>query len=209
MEKSPIFEKTYKNYLSQIARLDLETLEDKLGIQVSEGKAIIPFFGKPYTVYGEGIYGPGGKKPHLSASVILCKYLLMCPQYEPKENDWVTYKDFKDAAPLIHAFSTTVTRPISEMFSGRLAELERAAQKIGGYTPSESFAYDVSIKFDVLPKVPLLLLFNDKDEEFPAQCSVLFERRTEKYLDMECVAMVGMLLYENLKAVTKFDQVFS
>ena len=55
------------------------------------------------------------------------------------------------------------------------------------------------MQFDALPKVPLLLLFNDNDAEFPAQCLLLFEKRTEKYLDMECVAMVGMLLYEYLK----------
>ena len=48
-------------------------------------------------------------------------------------------------------------------------------------------------------KKPLLLLFNDKDEEFPAQCTVLFEKRTETYLDMECVAMVGMLFFDYLK----------
>jgi len=28
---------------------------------------------------------------------------------------------------------------------------------------------------------------------------VLFERRAENYLDMECLAMVGMLLFEYLK----------
>jgi hypothetical protein len=203
MEKSPIFEKTYRDYLAQVGGLDLKALEDKLGIQVYEGKATIPFFGKPYTVSGDGIYGPGGKKPHLSASVILCKYLLMCPEYEPGEADWVSFKDFNDAAPLIHAFGTTVTDPISKMFSGRPSALERASKKIGGYPPAESFSYDVSIKFDVLPKVPLLLLFNDKDEEFPAQCSVLFERRIEKYLDMECVAMVGMLLYSYLSNLSR------
>jgi hypothetical protein len=43
------------------------------------------------------------------------------------------------------------------------------------------------------------MLFNDADEEFPAQCAVLFERRAENYLDMECLAMVGMLLFEYLK----------
>ncbi|MGD8762104.1 MAG: DUF3786 domain-containing protein [Desulfobacteraceae bacterium] len=48
-----------------------------------------------------------------------------------------------------------------------------------------------------------MLLFNDKDEEFPAQCSVLFERRTENYLDMECVAMVGMLLYNYLSDLSR------
>jgi hypothetical protein len=55
------------------------------------------------------------------------------------------------------------------------------------------------MQFDALPKVPLLLLFNDQDDEFPAQCGVLFEKRTEKFIDMECLAMVGMLFFEYLK----------
>jgi hypothetical protein len=206
MERSPIFEKTYKDYLARIADLNLKKLEGKLGIQVAGNKAIISFFAKPYTVSGAGISGPENQKPHLSTSVILCKYLLMCPESEPKEDNWVSFKDFKDAAPLIHAFATTVTNPVSKLFSGRLSELETAGKKIGGYTPTETFAYDVCIKFDVLPKVPLLLLFNDKDEEFQAQCSVLFEKRTEKYLDMECVAMVGMLLCEYLKTEISDEQ---
>jgi hypothetical protein len=55
------------------------------------------------------------------------------------------------------------------------------------------------MQFNALPKIPVLMLFNDTDDEFPAQCAVLFERRAEKYLDMECLAMVGMLLFEYLK----------
>jgi len=47
--------------------------------------------------------------------------------------------------------------------------------------------------------VPLLLLFNDQDGEFPAPCGVLFEKRTEKFMDMVCLAMVGMLFFEYLK----------
>ena len=203
MDKSPIYEKTYQDYLTQIADLDLKALKDKLGIQVSEDNAVIPFFGRPYTVSGRGIKGPEGRKPHLSTCVILCKYLLMCPSHEPRGADWVTFKDFKDAAPLINSFATTVANPISRMYSGRLSALESACKKIGGYLPAETFSYDVSFKFDALPRVPLLLLFNDQDAEFPAQCSVLFERRTEKYLDMECVAMLGMLLCEYLKLIEK------
>jgi len=55
------------------------------------------------------------------------------------------------------------------------------------------------VQFPALPKIPVLMLFNDADEEFPARCRVLFERRAENYLDMECLAMVGMLLFEYLK----------
>ena len=201
MKKSPIFEKTYQGYLTQIADLDFTKLEDLLGIQASGNGAIINFFGKPYEVSGSGISGPEGSKPHLSTCVILCKYLLMCPPYEPLGTSWVTFNDFKDAAPLINSFATTVTNPLAKLYSGRSSALESACKKIGGYPPVETFPYDVSIQFDALPRIPLLLLFNDRDEGFPAHCSVLFEKRTESYLDMECVAMVGMLLCEYLKAV--------
>jgi hypothetical protein len=202
MERSPIFEKTYNDYLTRIADLNFKALKDKLGIRVNENKAIIPFYGRHYTISAAGIIGPSGNKPHLSTSVILCKYLLMCPQTEPKEENWVSFKDFKDAAPLIHAFAATVTTPISKLFSGRISALERACRQLGGYRPAETFAYDVCMKFNVLPKVPMLLLFNDRDAEFPAQCAVLFEKRTEMYLDMECVAMVGMRLHDYLRADT-------
>ena len=60
------------------------------------------------------------------------------------------------------------------------------------------------MQFDALPKVPLLLLFNDRDEEFPAQCGVLFEKRTGKFIDMECLAVVGMLFFEYLKKENRF-----
>lgn len=199
MEKEHVYDQTYNDYLSRIAGIDLKFAADKLDLRMSGDEVIIPFFGKSYRVSAEGIADPAGKQPHLSISVILCKYLLMCPLVVPLGGNWMSFKDFKDAAPLIQAFFNTVTVPIAESFSTRLVDLERAAKKFGGYPPADDFPYDLSLQFDALSKVPLLLLFNDKDEEFPAQCSVLFEKRVEKMLDMECLAMVGMLFCEYLK----------
>ncbi|MGD1973794.1 MAG: DUF3786 domain-containing protein [Desulfobacterales bacterium] len=200
MEKKHIFDKTYKDYLSRIADLDFPFIADKLGIQMDGQEAIISFFDKRYRMSAKGITDLSNRQPHLSVSVILCKYLLMCPMIEPLGGNWMSYKDFKDAAPLIQAFYNTVTQPIAETFSSRLAKLENAGKKIGGYLPTDEYPYDLAMQFDALPKVSILLLFNDKDEEFPAQCSVLFEKRAEKFLDMECLAMVGMLFSEYLKA---------
>jgi hypothetical protein len=199
MEKEHVYQQTYKDYLSRIAAIDLKFAADKLDLQMSGDAVIIPFFGKSYRVSTQRIADPTGKQPHLSISVILCKYLLMCPMIVPLGGNWMSFKDFKDAAPLIQAFFNTVTLPLADSFSARLGDLESAAKKIGGYPPADDFPYDLSLQFDALSKVPLLLLFNDKDEEFPAQCSVLFEKRVEKLLDMECLAMVGMLFFKYLK----------
>ena len=197
-EKSKVFEQTYEDYLTQIAELDFNFIAPTLGADVDGEAIVIPFFGEPYRISPQGIADSSGKKPHLSICVILCKYLLMCPFIEPLGGNWMAFKDFKDAAPLVHAFSNTVTRPIAETFSGRLPALDKSAKNMGGYPPGENFPYDLSLQFDALPKLPLLLLFNDQDEEFPAQCGVLFEQRTEKFIDMECLAMVGMLFCEYL-----------
>jgi hypothetical protein len=120
---------------------------------------------------------------------------------EPLGGNWMSYRDFKDAAPLIQAFYNTVTQPIAETFSSQLAKLENAGKKIGGYPPADEYPYDLAMQFDALPKVPMLLLLNDKDDEFPAQCSVLFEKRAQKFLDMECLAMVGTHFFRNLKVL--------
>ena len=169
-------------------------------MKIDGHQVVIPFFGKLYELSAKGITDSSNRQPHLSVSVILCKYLLMCPMIEPLGGNWISYKDFKDAAPLIQAFYSTVTQPIAETFSGRLAELETAGKKIGGSPPVDEYPYDLAMHFDALPKVPMLLLFNDKDDEFPAQCSVLFEKRAQKFMDMECLAMVGMHFFEYLKA---------
>jgi len=46
-----------------------------------------------------------------------------------------------------------------------------------------------------------LLLSPDEpnaDEDFPADCSLLFEKQAARYLDMECLAMIAMVLAERL-----------
>ena len=199
MEKSSVFEETYNNYLAQIAGLDFEKIADRLGAEMDGDELIIPVYGNPMRISTAGISDPSGKQPNFSVCVILFKYLLLCPGDDPLEKDWVSFKDFKDSAPFSGAFVNYTEAPLAKYFSGRLKDLKAACRDIHGHPPTATFSYDLSMRFNALPKIPVLLLFNDVDDEFPAQCMVLFERRAENYLDMECLAMVGMLLFEYLK----------
>jgi hypothetical protein len=199
MEKSSVFEETYHNYLAQITELDFKKIADQLGAKVVGDELIIPFFGKAYRISAEGITDPSGNRPNFSVCVVLFKYLLLCPDHDPGENSWVSFKDFKDSAPFSGAFVNYTEAPLAKYFSGHLKDLEAACREIHGHPPVAKFSYDLCMQFKALPKIPLLMLFNDADEEFSAQCAVLFERRAENYLDMECLAMVGMLLFEYLK----------
>jgi hypothetical protein len=198
-DRSPAFERTYKDYLEQVAKIDVRSIKEKLGVRVEGNAAIIPLFGKQIRVSPRGIIDQSGQRPSFDICVILCKYLLLCPDSIPKETEWVAYRDLKDAGPLNVYFANDVERSIAARFSGRLRELETAGRALGGSPPEMEFSNDLSIRFEALPRVSLLMLYNDADEEFPAQCSVIFEKRAERYLDAECLAMVGRLLLINLE----------
>jgi len=199
VEKPSVFKETYQNYLAQIGKIDLDSRAEKLGGRVEKEEMVLFFFGQPYRISSRGITDPSGKQPLMGISVVLCKYLLLCPDIASLDKEWVSYRDFKDSAPLVHSFVNHTERPIARHFSNRLDDLAAACEKLGGRDPDLDLNYQLIMKLYPLPKVPVLLLFDDIDEEFPAQCKVLFERRAEQYLDPECLAIIGTLLNNFLK----------
>ncbi len=198
-DEMTVYERTCRGYLDEIFRIDCSSGFERLGVRAEGNGLIVPFFGKPYRVAVNGIFDPSGVQPSHSVSVVLCKYLLLCPDIQPAGDDWVSYRDFKDAAPLAGAFANNVERAVARNFTGKLTELQGACLKLGGYSPRVSLSYQLAMQFDALPKVPILLLFNDLDSEFPAKGSVLFERRAYKYLDAESLAIVGWAFSDYLK----------
>jgi hypothetical protein len=197
--KAPIFEETVRNYLAQVAQIDLAGIAETLAITVEQGKALIPFLGKTYRVSSRGVFDASDLEPIHAIRIVLCRYLLLAPPALPREGeDWVSYKDFKDAAPFVTGFVNNSERAIARNFTGRLEPLREAAGRLGALPPPLLLSYQFTARIEALPRIPLLLLFNDEDEDFPAQCTLLFERRAEKYLDMECLAIIGWLLADFL-----------
>lgn len=109
---------------------------------------------------------------------------------------------FQRLRPPGHLLANDVEGAIVDAFAGRLDELAKAAEFLGGYPPEEEFPYDACYRFDALPKIPMLLLFNDVDDEFPAKCTILFQASAEVYLDGECLGMLGAQLAGRLVLLT-------
>lgn len=199
LQDKAVFDEIYRDYLEQVSRIDLKTIKDPLGVNVAGQDAVVPLFGRDYRVSGLGIFDPEGRRPSHSVSVVLCKYLLLCPESEPAASEWVAYRDFKDAGPFVYGFRVNAEENIAKTFAGRMKVLEELSGGFAGEPSRDNYPGDLRMHFCALPHVPMLMLFNDEDEEFPSQCSLLFERRAQHYLDMECLALCGWILAEWLK----------
>ena len=197
--EAPVFEEIYRDYLARVRTVDTAERAALLGVSAADGRIEIPLYNRTYTVTPEGIESPEGNKPHHAVSVILCQYILLCPNSPATETELVTFKDFMDAAPFVGGFRNSAEAPIAKHFAGSMASLEECAAKLGGKPCPTEVSCDLALRFPALPKVPIYLLFNDEDDEFPADCTLLFQRGAEKHLDMECLAMLGGILAEWLK----------
>ncbi len=198
-ERSEVFERTYRHYLDQVVDLDFGVIGPRLGLREEGDGVVVPFFRAPYRVTREGVRDAAGRRPPFPVCLVICKYLLMAPPPAAGGVEWVAYRDFKGSAPLHGYFSNNAERTVSDHFAGRADRLARAADRLGGRPPEEDFPYDVSRVFEILPELPALLLFNDGDAEFPAASSTLFQRRAERFLDMECLAIAGEMLAARLR----------
>jgi hypothetical protein len=189
-----VFEQTYHAYLAQIRGLDLRERAAPLGAGLVTDGLVIPFYGEPHHITAQGLFRASGAPANFAVSVVLCRYVLQCPAQNPPDGGWVTYREFKNAGPLVGYFTANTNKIIETSFSGRRADLPAAAARLGARPFADGSAHDLSLQFDMLPRVPVLLRFNDRDDEFPAQSAVLFRESAEAYLDMESLAIGGTFL---------------
>ena len=195
-----VYEQTFCQYLDQLKSLEFEGKQELLGVTLDDGAVMIPYFGQVIRFDGDGLTDEAGNRPDFSDCVVLCRYLIMCPSFESKAKDWVAYRDFPDAGPLTVFWADAVERPLAKSFSGHLSTLSTACASVGGRAADMDITCDLCWRFMPLPKMPLLLIFNDADEDFPASASLLFEKRASSYLDAESQAILGHGLTQRLLA---------
>ena len=70
-----------------------------------------------------------------------------------------TYREFRDAGPLMSYFTTNTHKIIETTFAGDIPALKKASESLGGVPYDDGSSHDISIKFDFLPKIPVLLRF--------------------------------------------------
>jgi hypothetical protein len=199
MEKmAPVFKKIYADYLARVTALDLTNQSEHLGITVHGDIITIVFFNETHTITPDKVMDARGNQPTHAVSVILCNYLLQCPEFQDLDRRMMTYKDFPDAIPYVQGFYNTAEKPVSLYFAGKKDLLADRSSCLGGTFTDLEISCDLACRFHALPQVPIFMTFNDTDEEFPAECKLLFEKRAASYLDMECLAMIGMILADRL-----------
>jgi hypothetical protein len=164
---------------------------------VERDAARIPLFGHDCLIRSGGVYSDG-RKVDTIGSIIVVRYLLQAGT-GTLSRTWVPYRDLKDGAQFSSYIKANIEDKIGQAFSGRRAVLQERLSALGAAEGESEVRADIAAVLHPIPKVPVLCLFWESDEEFPASFQFLFDSSATSYLDLESLA--AMLQYIYLKVI--------
>jgi len=168
-----------------------------LGGSLADGSAQIPLFGEMCKVKEEAVY-KGDSTLDTIGSILVLRYLLTAGD-DQLRNAWVPYREFKDGAQFASYIKANIEDRLAKVFGGNQTLLRERLQALGASLYRSEAKPDVAAALHPFPKVPLLVIFWDKDEEFDASFQFLFDESAASFLDMEALAV--LLEYTSQKLI--------
>ena len=198
-DKPTVYEKVYQELLPRLAAADIAGAARELGLELQDGAALVPCFGRDFLVGKDGVALANGDQAPLNHRIVLAYYLTHGGRGENAER-YVPYRELPGGQDFARALSEIVEGRAIKFFSHKLELLKSAADALGA-SPGEQYAPgDASFVVQALPKLPLLMSFYEADDDFPAEAKVFYDITAPNFLDMECLAVLGLLLVQELEA---------
>jgi hypothetical protein len=136
--------------------------------------------------------------PVPSQAVLL--YYFITADGAPQESRWVSFGELPDGRFYNQAFQGYSGAELARTFQNDLLAFDYAAARSGGIQaqPGAEIPGDRAYLFRALPRLSLLVVYWQGDEDFPASAQILFERSVSHYLPTDVCAYLGSSLTRRL-----------
>ncbi len=198
-ERPQVYEDVYAGLVKRLAAADLPAHARDLGLAWREDTALVPLLGREYLVGKRGVTAADGGEPAFTHRIMLAHYRLHGGRGEAAGR-FVPYRELPGGADFARNMALTVEGRLAKSFSGRLPQLTAASEALGGSPAATQARVDLAQAFPALPGLPLMITFNDADEDFPAEAKLFYDLTAPNFLDLECLAVLGLILVLELEA---------
>ena len=179
--------------------LDHDALERQFGLECDEEARYVTYFHEKYRLDKKSgmltlVSDPDRELGFHTVMTIYHLFYYSKPEARVK-GEFVPFRQVKRAAPFDGAFRRNILEPLAKAFDGKAEELRRACVALGGESVSQG---DVGYRVSAFDWMPLMVVFWDGDEEFPAQANILFDADITDFLHEETVVCAATDLFRRL-----------
>ncbi|MDO5411275.1 MAG: DUF3786 domain-containing protein, partial [Lachnospiraceae bacterium] len=174
-------------------KMDLETVAAKLpGLKLTEEALKFNYFGEPHRIDRKtGFIWNEAAKERLTdfGNLMIVYHLLYYSEEHPVlSGEWVPFREVKMAGVFDAAYQKMAVKPFAQTFAEKTELLKQVASRLG--FPDEKYG-DVSFRVPVFDCLPLIFIFWDGDDEYPAQANILFDRNITAFTHAETVVLIA------------------
>lgn len=134
-----------------------------------------------------------------SLQAIILYYFHTADEVQPT-GTWISFSELPDGRFYNHAFQGYTGRKLAQSYHDDLTAFQLAASELDFLkeSPWSQFPGDAAFEFQILPKVSLLVVFWQGDEDFPSSFQILFDASTHHLLPTYVCAIIGSMLTHKL-----------
>ena len=183
------YEQIYERLIPKLSECDLLEVAERLGLSPQQdGTLSVNFLGREYEISSRGINPNDGKPVNVNNRSVLAYYTLSQGVGEPAFS-YVPISYF--AGPGNYSANIKwMTDPLGKTFNGDYVTFSETMCRLGGVFNGKLKSGGYSWLLKALPKIPLQIIYNDGDDEFPCEVQILFDKNASLFMEFECLAFL-------------------
>jgi hypothetical protein len=193
------YKRIYQDLLEDLYKADISYSAERLGLVCNKSNEIeVPFMGQKFLVSNNGVKRADGKEFIESIGSVLIHYIMRACD-ERAGGQFVTFAALAGPGFSEGSYSSSaLENPLINRFQGKVPELLSAAKRSGGRPGGDAGSGGISLIFDLLPNIPMQLVFYDRDDEFSARAILLFDSNATSFLEFEFLAVLATIFVRQL-----------
>lgn len=180
----------------EIKGIRFSDVAEGIGAETEGDTLVLKCFGREFRISREGeITTQGRMTPWIK---ILILHYLRTSGKGPLSGRHVSFSELRGGMVKVSSFERECEEPLRELFE---RDYEKTAQVLGrmGKKKEKGFPTSYAWELFLLPKVPLVILYWPRDEEFPAKVKMLFDASADRFLDVESLIFLVEGLVKNIE----------
>jgi hypothetical protein len=199
-------ESIFRELITKLSGCDFQEAADRLGLEYVDGGIQVCFLKREYRITLDGVETLDGQPVNVNNRSVLLYYLLSKGQGDP-ENSYVLFESIARMISGLNAQTRLMNTPLERYLGNDYVKFSEAAVKLGGIEEEPNGGKRLW-RFEVLPKIPLKIIFYEADDEFPVDIQMMLDKTALQFLEFECLAfMVGCFVRALIKTAEYGDVV--
>ncbi|MTI55628.1 DUF3786 domain-containing protein [Geosporobacter ferrireducens] len=184
------YEQIYESLIPKLSKCDFLEVAERLGLSLQpDGTLSVNFLGREYEISSRGVNPTDGKPVNINNRNVLAYYTLSKGMGEPVFS-YVPISYFAGIGIIFSSNIKWMTDPLGKIFSGNYVAFSETMCKLDGFFNGKLKSGGYSWLLNILPKIPLQIVYNEGDDEFPCDVQILFDKNASRFMEFECLAFL-------------------